>query len=384
MGHAYRMNVIKNAVIGISSSMLLVSASLSAQAQSQMAPLPQFVPASSWQIQSTPLSQLRGLEKMNLPCMMAASFDNGYVVRFSGNQGKMLAMAIDFRQNVFTQGRKYPADVKVSGVESKLTGTAFSQSTLIFNLRDHEGFYNNLNNAKNMTLNVEGNPMVFVMGGVKNAMSKLESCAAGNPVSNDATVSQASIPQPENSWMPPEKITQERAKLQRKTENSRSKTHSSQSSGLWQAKAGDDLRDVLSGWAQRAGVKLDWQATNAGKVVSDIQVNGTFEEAIQMLMAQNATALGLDANMKGVRPKANMRASMTQASVSQASVSQGNANIQQSPQSLLPSVSSPIDLDGGTMTPMPASRMPAPFIAIITAIAVDVGLPLSEQACNRF
>ena len=68
---------------------------------------------------------------------------------------------------------------------------------------------------------------------------------------------------------------------------------------MWQAKAGDDLKITLENWASRAGVDLAWQAGPGGRVVSDVRLSGTFEEAVQTLMAQNAAAMGLEANMMG-------------------------------------------------------------------------------------
>ena len=62
---------------------------------------------------------------------------------------------------------------------------------------------------------------------------------------------------------------------------------------VWQARAGDDLRQTLHQWAARAGVDLSWQAGEASKIASDIQVRGSFEEAVQALMAQQATGAGL-------------------------------------------------------------------------------------------
>ena len=317
-----------------------------AMAQMGMATIPQFVPASGWQVQKTPLSQLRGLEKINLPCMMAASYDNGYIVRFSGSQGKMLAMAIDFRQKVFAQGRKYSAKLDIDGSYQKtLNGTAFSNSTLIFNLRDLNGFYNAVSGANKMQLNVEENPMDFAMGGIGNALKQLESCASGNSFSNpSATIQKASLPPP--AWAKPTAAQPSMASPRGPTADS-----AVMKAQAWQAKAGDDMRETLEAWGARAGVKLEWQATNAGKVVSDISVNGTFEEAVQTLMAQNAAALGLDANMRGMNNSMGVPQNSTISSQAK------------SPQSLLPRISSPVAMGQGGLVPLPSVNKGKPMIS---------------------
>ena len=309
---------------------------LTVKAQTPLATMlsvPQFVPSSGWQVQSTPLSKLRGLEKMNLPCMMAVSYDNGYIVRFSGNQGQMLAMAIDFRQNVFTQGRKYPATLNINGTYNKaVQATAFSPSTLIFNLRDLDGFYIALSDAVKMELNVEDNPMLFALGGINNAMKQLEGCASSGQY-DQSPIRQAALPpqQKARGWQQPVQQAP-RAPQQNRASSTQN----------WQAKAGENVRDTLERWSNKAGVKLDWQATNAGTVASDLSIQGTFEDAVQMLMAQNATALGLDANMQGQNARP--------ASINSASV---NSSMASAPQPLMPAVSQP-SINNSGMTPLPS------------------------------
>ncbi len=333
MSQTCRKSIFHKNILSLS-CVIFVGLSMPAMAQSPTSSIPSFVPASGWQIQQTPLAQVRGLENMNLPCMMASSFDNGYIVRLSGNQGKILAMAIDFRQNVFAQGRKYPAIVSLDGAYSKkLTATAFSQSTLIFNLREMDGFYSAVSSASKLELNVQDNPMVFTLGGISNALKQLEGCASGDKFTSKP-VQQASIqPAQPSSWAKPSTSNAPRAPMASKS--------TQQKAQVWEAKAGDDMRTILESWATRADVKLDWQATNAGKVTDDIRVQGTFEEAVQSLMARNAAALGLDANLMGntVAPKASMARQTSMSS---------NA-----PQSLLPSVSTPVSMGNSALTPMP-------------------------------
>lgn len=264
----------------------------SAQAQMMMAPaVPQFMPVGNWNVEKTDFAKSRGLSGVRLPCMMAISYDNGYVLRFSGNTGQMLAMAIDFRQDVFVQGRKYPAQIGFNHLGgSEITATAFSKSTLIFNLRPIAGVYQQLQSSAALTLNVDGNAFVFALGNVVDSIARLESCfgPVATPIMNAGVngVGEPRMPETKN-WK--DKVSPTVAR----------KAPAAPIMMSWQAKAGDDLRATLQRWSSRAGVRVDWQSDRGGKVVSDIKLNGTFEQAVQLLMAQNATALGVDASMMG-------------------------------------------------------------------------------------
>lgn len=280
------------------------------QISSKMAPsIPQFMPVSGWSVEKTAFAQTRGLNGVKLPCMMAANFDNGYVVRLSGNSGQMLAMAVDFRQNVFTQGRKYPATIGLNQAGGfNTTAIAFSESTLIFNLRSFNGFYQQLQGAGALTLNVDGNAFVFGLGNMPEALGRLEGCfgPSGGPAITNAGMLSGGLSEPK---MPNEQrsptitVRDWNEKVQPSAPATRpmgvQSTPQMPPMAQWQASAGDDIRATLSRWSNRAGVALAWQSDRGGKVVSDINVNGSFEQAVQMLMAQNSTALGIDAMMGG-------------------------------------------------------------------------------------
>ena len=282
--------------------LLLMAAAMPmvARAQAPSAGIPHFMPTESWQVQPTALAQARGLSKIKLPCMMASQYDNGYIVRLSGGAGNFLAMAVDFRQSVFHQGRKYNARINFDGASTQQTkATAFSESVLIFNLRNLSGFYQALQNASSMGLEVEGNAMAFSLGSFEEGADRLEACynpsfkGATPPTPRKNTVQNIGQNTTMSKW--DEEVTPTPApRLSRGLRSTKSP-----SSMLWEAKAGDDLKRTLQGWAARAGVELSWQANQGGRVANDIRVSGTFEEAVQNLMAQNAAAMGLEANLMG-------------------------------------------------------------------------------------
>ena len=250
--------------------------------------------AGVWSIKKTALSQTRGLGHLQLPCVMSSTFDNGFIMRMSGGGNKIMAMAIDFRQNVFRQGRKYDASIVMgSGAKQNISATAFAENILIFNLRKISDFYGMLSSGQTMQLNVDGNIMNFNMGSMGQNITDMEQCYA--PGSKPATTQMASVdgkkePSVGSKWnenVTPLPVEQTRG----------GPVPSTNSNMRWTAKSGDDVRDTLQRWSRQAGVTLDWQADNNGSVAGDIAVNGTFEDAVQTLMAQNAAALGVDANL---------------------------------------------------------------------------------------
>lgn len=265
---------------------------------------PVFIPSSGWEVAPTSLSQLRGMTSVKLPCMMMSRYNNGFIVRLSGGGGNLLAMAIDFRQAIFRQGKKYDATISLDGsYTERAKGTAFSDSVLIFNLRDFSGFYSGVRNAQDIGLDVEGNQMRFALGGVSEGLQRLEACYTGKKPTAMGVQEVAASPKPMGQAMGVPQVSRWEDKPEpmvsqaprgprgpRDLENTRS---------VWTARAGDDLQMTIQQWANKAGVDVAWQANNGGKVANDVSVTGTFEDAVQSLMAQNAAALGIEANLMG-------------------------------------------------------------------------------------
>lgn len=53
---------------------------------------------------------------------------------------------------------------------------------------------------------------------------------------------------------------------------------------LWSARGGDTLRSTLIDWSGRAGVRLHWASKYDYPLNTDIMVDGTYEEAVEMLL----------------------------------------------------------------------------------------------------
>ncbi len=144
---------------------------------------PVFAPSSSWQVGATELSNVRGLEGVKLPCVLSNEYDNGFIVRFSGGGEQILAMAVDFRQAIFVRGRQYNAMVSIGDDYAKqVTASAFTDSTLIFNVRPLKGFYQILQKGKSLGLDIDGNVMKFGLGELKASIPLMERCHAGEVI----------------------------------------------------------------------------------------------------------------------------------------------------------------------------------------------------------
>lgn len=58
----------------------------------------------------------------------------------------------------------------------------------------------------------------------------------------------------------------------------------------WEAKAGQTLHEVLSDWAQRAGIELNWLSEYDYPIQASMTINGNFETAVRTLLTGFANA----------------------------------------------------------------------------------------------
>jgi hypothetical protein len=387
----------KKTLTSFVASALVLGAFPVAQAQIMSYPAPQFVPASGWTVKPSVADPQRELADLKLPCMMMVEYENGFILRLSGGSNQIMAMAVDFRQDVFQKGKKYKGMVSINtGFGGEIDPAAFTPSTLIINARDLNGFYQALKSGSVMTLAVEGNVFQFTLGNVPEALSRLEACYKGD---SDTTVGgmaqpvgampmgEPSVPVPlmparvpMSDQMPrgpqdpvmtpdapapapvlsapvaPPMPALERTTLSQVTPASamvspppaprtpsapadtmlsrpmkapnwntkpaamapvpgatpaaanavvmpesqpRRVRPTNPSNNMWRAQAGDSIHATLARWSEQADVNLDWQADMSGTVAQDVNYTGDFSSAVQTLLAENAAATGLQANLMG-------------------------------------------------------------------------------------
>lgn len=303
---------------------------LSAHAQANAGAV--FSPVAPWTVGATELASMRGLQGVKLPCVVSSEFDNGYIIRFSGGGNNMLAMAIDFRQQVFQKGRKYPAAVSIGNAYMKqISGSAIAPGALVFSLRDVDGFYAALKGGQMMELDVQGNVFKFSLQDIGQSFAQLEQCYSGvktpqvepvlraaNAQNNANAVPPAVLvpavdvePLPQSfqdilkadTGVQPSAITPMPMRVSNADgvapatpvarNNAAQQRVSVAPSSQWQARAGEDVRVVLERWAAAAGYDLQWQANDGGRVAQDISLNGDFEQAVSQLLAENDAASGI-------------------------------------------------------------------------------------------
>ncbi len=320
------------------SLLVIFSANGSALAQAQTASIPEFIPTSPWIIADTGLQDARGLRGIALPCMMANQYDNGFVVRFAGGGGNLTAMAVDFRQNVFVRGMRYPAALYTdTGFRGTVQGSAFNTSTLIFNLRDAGDVYTALKASRSLGLSMGNNDLRFALTNIAQGLVNLDGCYgggnAGAPAAmptQDASYAPPAMDQPtsladiqESAQRPTaegrsagrevyvkrgEKVPQAvgpRANVSAGMKSTGNKP-SAAAMGSWRAQAGEDIKAVVGRWSQTAGVDLQWQSSSNGQVAQNFSHNGSFSDAVSALLAENAAASGLQSRYDdGAAPRAN-------------------------------------------------------------------------------
>jgi len=291
---------------------LLLLYVMAVPALAQRAPLQahNFMPTGAWKVQPTVVQGARQLDNITLPCMMMLEFNNGFVLRLSGGNGRLLAMALDVRQNVFNQGQQYNVAVAVNQIpEGFIRASAFTNSVLILNVRETPNFYQKLAGSQLLTMDIEGNVFQFNLGNIQEAANRLESCYSGKPpetvqMAGLPGMPPAPMPLPAASEINPDKqwaLTRARvSKMPDMPEPKIAKAYYNQEQDQrWTAKQGESLFDVLQRWGSQSGVTIDWQANGNETVVSNFESRSSFEQAVQALLAQNATTTGIQADLRG-------------------------------------------------------------------------------------
>src|SRR5687768_11841605 len=76
-----------------------------------------FAPTSAWLVGSASILPQEPGDTLKFPCVMINQFDNGFLVRLSGGDEKIMAMAIDFRQAAFTPDNSYAVKITIPPAE---------------------------------------------------------------------------------------------------------------------------------------------------------------------------------------------------------------------------------------------------------------------------
>lgn len=135
-----------------------------------------FIPTSAWLVGPATLLQPADAG-FAMPCVMTNQFNNGYTMRFSGGGGRVLAMALDFRQDAFKVGERYDISLSVPpDFEQTVSATAHNSGTILVNLQKQDGFYDALSAGKYLHLTVGAQKLDFALLGVKDGLQRVEAC----------------------------------------------------------------------------------------------------------------------------------------------------------------------------------------------------------------
>jgi hypothetical protein len=140
-----------------------------------------FLPGSSWLVGSSSIIAEGSHDTAKLPCVMMNQYNNGYVVRFSGGGNRIMAMAINFKQDAFKSGQYYNISLSVpnAGFDKIVRAKAFDRQTLLFSTQEYDSLYSAISAGKFLNLGVGKRNMSFALLGMKDGLSRMENCYRG-------------------------------------------------------------------------------------------------------------------------------------------------------------------------------------------------------------
>lgn len=318
--------------------------------------MPRLAPTSGWLIGQAALSDSADARGAPLPCVAFNQFENGFTVRLSGGGGRIAALAIDFRQNAFGRGERYPVRISIDhAYASDFEGAAFDRGTLVIDTLGDENLYKALQRGEIMIVGLGGNVAAFDLKGLSDGLERLESCyrpdstlrqaqmqpqaiqqpradarseqqtpefpglrmiggtesPPASPARQDAAVAPDAAPGQPPLESPPPASSEDQLPLRidaaldlaaQPIENTQADASAAQDANasvppLWTAQKGEDIRTVLSRWSRQAGVNLVWTAKQAGTIENDFRFDGAFEDAVHAFLAQSGK--GMSARLQG-------------------------------------------------------------------------------------
>lgn len=306
--------------------------------------MPRLAPTSGWLIGQAALSDSANTRGAPLPCVALNQFENGFTIRFSGGGGRIAAMAIDFRQNAFGRGERYPVRISVDRAYARdFEGSAFDPGTLVIDTQADENLFKALQRGEIMIVGLGGSVAAFDLKGLPDGLARLESCYRPDAMPRQAQIPQqpqpdrqdqsapglhmiggsgpSSAPQamtsapnvavarssleqtlPESPASPPPSEEQAPLRIDAALNLAAQSVENTQSAppppsaqtapaavaeNVWSAQKGEDIRTVLSRWSRQAGVNLVWTAKQAGNIENDFRREGPFEDAVRAFLAQS-------------------------------------------------------------------------------------------------
>lgn len=140
-----------------------------------------YVPSGSWLVAPGNYDDAGRSIAESAACVMANQYSNGYVVRFSGGGGSIMAMSVDIRDPILVKGDSYETALGFpGGTQLRTNAVAFNDTTLVFDLRTYTGIYDTLMRDQEVSLTVGDNSMRLSLAGFTDGMARLENCFEAN------------------------------------------------------------------------------------------------------------------------------------------------------------------------------------------------------------
>ncbi|MCB1720156.1 MAG: hypothetical protein KDI11_00170 [Alphaproteobacteria bacterium] len=162
---------------GYSSRLMFASALIlgalsapSLAAQNPSGPELYFYPAKGWSVEKSEAQM----------CSIASQFNNGFTIRFEGDQKWVQGMQINFAQDIFEPNKDYDIALSIPGVQdTDFRATSQGRDSLRIGLRRDKEFYKALRKSAVLDMNLEGNDFRFYLTGFSKSAGDFENCMAG-------------------------------------------------------------------------------------------------------------------------------------------------------------------------------------------------------------
>lgn len=140
-----------------------------------------FVPTSAWLVGPASVQPIAE-SGFSMPCVMMNQYSNGFILRFSIGDDKVLAMAVDSHREAFKAGERFDVTVGISpSFSSDLSAEAYNGSTFLVNLQQVPGVYEALRDGTVMTLMIGKSPFRFALPGVQDGLERSRQCYGSAP-----------------------------------------------------------------------------------------------------------------------------------------------------------------------------------------------------------
>lgn len=125
-------------------------------------------------------------------CSISGKFNNGFDMRFSGGEGRVKKVEIDFHQDIFKKGQPYDVAVTLSGgTAQRFPALNTAPGVLSLDTGANAGLPQALGKASSLDLAIEQNNFRFYLSGLPASFGDFERCLGGKPAAAQETVVQA-------------------------------------------------------------------------------------------------------------------------------------------------------------------------------------------------